>query len=391
MEFCGIKFENPFVLAPSPFSDSLSLLEEALQAGWAGAVMKTVAVQSGNLSRVYPLVAGVEGEDGQFLAMENIDLISEYPVNVVADRVRALKRRFPGKVISASIMAKQQEDWQSLARRLAAAGADIIECSFACPHSTDANLSIPEQEPAVTEQIAAWVKEAALGRPVVVKLSSQVPDITTVAAAAIRGGADGVVAVNTLKSIGGVDLNTLIPLPNVGGMSSFGGLSGPAIKPVALRYTAEIAGKLDVDIAATGGITTWRDGVEFLLLGAKTLQVCTAVLRYGPGIIRGFTAGLQGWMQEKDFSGVSELCGRSLPYLVDHTQLPRGIQVIAQIRAAACDCCLACDTACRAGGHQAVITNAGRSPTIDPGRCTGCGICRTVCRRKAVEMVRRVG
>ena len=379
------------MLAPSPFSDSLFLLEEALAAGWAGAVMKTVAVQSGNVSRVYPLVAGVEGEDGRFLAMGNIDLISEHPVEVVADRIRILKERFPAKVIIASIMAKHKEDWQTLARCLASAGADIIECSFACAHSTDSNLSVPEQDPAVTKSIAAWVKESVAGRPVVVKLSPQVPDITAVAAAARQGGAAGVVAVNTFKSISGVDLDTLIPYPNVGGMSSFSGLSGPAVKPVVLRYTAEIAAKLDIDIAATGGITTWRDGVEFLLLGAKTLQVCTAVLRNGPGIISEFTAGLREWMAEKGFCNISDLCGRSLPYLVDHAQLPRGIRMIAQIRSEACDHCLACYTACRAGGYQAIVPAAGRVPVIDAGLCAGCGICGTVCRPKALHMVRNVG
>lgn len=386
VDFCGIKLENPFILAPSPSTDHLDLLIQAFEAGWAGAVLKTVAVDSSIVSRVFPLVMRIEQESA-FIGLQNIDLVSEHSVEEVEQNVRALKKRFPNKVVIPSIMASTKEDWQSLAKRFVAAGADIIECSIWCPHGAEWGLCTMVQEPVGTEQIARWVKEAAGDVPVVIKLSAQDSDIIATAVAVERSGADGVCAINTIKSITGVNLDTLIPYPNVAGLSTYGGLSGPALKPIALRCTAEIAQNVKLDIAASGGITTWQDGVEFLLLGAGTLQICTAVLRYGIGIIGGLKSGLEGWMEEKGMNSLTEVIGRSLPYLVGHSQLPRGIQFVSNIRAEACNGCNDCYTACQSGGHDAISLVEGL-PQVIMSKCIGCGICRAICSVRAISLVR---
>lgn len=387
MDFCGLKFENPFVLAPSPCSDNPALLEKAFAAGWAGAVFKTVSMRSGNISRVFPLVTRVESEDGRLIALQNIDLISDHPAEVIAERVYNLKKKFPDKIVMTSIMGNGKEEWQTLAKLFKDAGVDIIQCSFSCPHGTEGDLGIRSHDPVVTERVVRWVKEAVPDIPVVIKLSPQVPDIAAIAAAAKQRGADGVCAINTVKIITGINLDTLIPYPNVGGLSTFGGLSGPALKPVALRCTAEIARKVNIDIAASGGITTWRDAAEFLLLGAKTLQVCTAVLRYGIEIISGLSTGLQVWMDEKGFQNSMDVVGMSLPYMVEHAQLPRGIQVVAKIQTENCNNCYACQIACRSGGHEAIGVEEGH-PVVDPDQCHGCGLCLAVCPIDAVTLIR---
>jgi len=389
VEFCGIKFENPFILAPSPSTDDIELLIQAFNAGWAGAVLKTVAVDSSVVSRVFPLVMSIE-QSGAFIGLQNIDLVSEHSVEKVEQTVKILKKRFPDKVVIPSIMAKTKEEWQSLAKRFVDAGADIIECSIWCPHGAEWDLCSMVQGPAGTEQIARWVKEAVGDVPVVIKLSAQDSDIIATAVAVKRSGADGVCAINTIKSITGVNLDTLIPYPNVAGLSTYGGLSGPALKPIALRCTAEIAQKVELDIASSGGITTWQDSAEFLLLGASTLQICTAVLRYGLGIIGELRLGLGNWMEEKGFQSISEVIGRSLPNLVEHAQLPRGIQFISQIRAEVCDGCGVCLTACRAGGNDAIIWRDGL-PQVIMNKCIGCGICRAMCLVKAINLVRPSG
>ena len=389
VDFCGIKLENPFILAPSPSTDHLDLLIEAFDAGWAGAVLKTVAVDSSIVSRVFPLVMSIEQESA-FIGLQNIDLVSEHSVEDIEQNVRTLKKRFPNKVVIPSIMASTKEDWQSLAKRFVAAGADIIECSIWCPHGAEWGLCNMAQEPVGTEQIARWVKEAAGDVPVVIKLSAQDSDIIATAVAVERSGSDGVCAINTIKSITGVNLDTLIPYPNVAGLSTYGGLSGPALKPIALRCTAEIAQNVDLDIASSGGITTWQDSVEFLLLGASTLQICTAVLRYGIGIIQELRLGLGSWMEEKGFQSMTEVIGRSLPYLVEHAQLPRGIQVVFQISPEECNGCGICLTACRTGGNDAIVWREGL-PQVIMNKCIGCGICRAMCFVKAIYLVRPSG
>ncbi len=389
VEFCGLKLENPFVLAPSPSTDQLDLLVEAFEAGWAGAVLKTVAVDSSIVSRVFPLVMRME-QGGAFIGLQNIDLVSENSVEFMEKMVVTLKNRFPNKVVIPSIMASTKDDWQSLTKRFVAAGADIIECSIWCPHGSEWGLCTKVQEPIGTEQIARWVKEAAGDVPVVIKLSAQDSDIIATAVAVERSGADGVCAINTIKSITGVNLDTLIPYPNVAGLSTYGGLSGPTLKPIALRCTAEIAQNVDLDIASSGGITTWQDGVEFLLLGASTLQICTAVLRFGIGIIQELRVGLENWMREKGFRNITEVIGRSLPYLVEHSQLPRGIQVVSQIQSEVCNGCGICLTACRTGGNDAIIWREG-FPQVIMNKCLGCGICRAMCFVKAINLVRPTG
>lgn len=386
VEFCGIKFENPFILAPSPSTDQLDLLLQAFKAGWAGAVLKTVAVDSRIVSRVFPLVTRID-QAGEFIGLQNIDLVSEHSVEIIEQNVRILKKRFPNKIVIPSIMASTKEDWQALAKRFVSAGADIIECSIWHPHGTEWGLCTKVQEPAGTEQIASWVKEVVGDVPVVIKLSAQDSDIIATAKAVKRGGADGVSAINTIKSIAGVNLNTLIPYPDVAGLSTYGGLSGTALKPIALRCTAEIAQQVDIDITASGGITTWQDGAEFLLLGASTLQICTAVLRFGLGIIQDLLCGLERFMAEKGFQRLTDIIGRSLPYLVEHSQLPRGIQVVSSIQSEVCDGCGVCYTACRTGGHDAIVLIKGR-PQVKISKCIGCGICRAMCSLQAINLVK---
>lgn len=389
VDFCGIKHENPFILAPSPCTDHLDLLIQAFEAGWAGAVLKTVAVDSRIVSRVFPMVMSIE-QEAAFIGLQNIDLVSEHSVEDIEQNVRILKERFPNKVVIPSIMAFTKEDWQSLTKRFIDAGADIIECSIWHPHGTEWTLCTKVEEPVGTEQIASWVKEAAGDIPVVIKLSALDSDIIATAEAVERSGADGVSAINTIKSITGVNLDTLIPYPNVAGLSTYGGLSGPALKPIALRCTAEIAQKVDLDIAASGGITTWKDSAEFLLLGASTLQICTSVLRFGIGIIEELKQGLEGWMKEKGFQSLTDVIGRSLPYLVEHSRLPRGIQVVSYIQKEVCNGCGVCYTACRTGGHEAIIW-INEFPQVEVDKCIGCGICRAMCFLKAIILIRPSG
>lgn len=381
INFCGVKYPNPFVLAAAPPTDSAEMVARAFEAGWGGAVLKTTSVESEEVSLVYPMMAGLDYEDKRLIALENIDLISEHHIDVVEKNVRWLKKEYPDRVVAASIMGKEKEHWQELVRRLEEAGVDLIECSFSCPHGMPEKGmgSTIGQDPELTERTARWVKEAAKRVPVVIKLTPQIADITAAAKAVKRSGADGVTAINTLKSLVGIDLDTFVPYPNVNGLSTFGGLSGPAVKPVALRCVAEIAQAVDIPIAATGGITTWQDAAEFLLVGARNLQLCTVVMRSGFRVIDDLIEGLSFYLEEKGMSSVEELVGKSLPYIVTHSKLSRAHKVRASIDRSLCTKCDVCYLACRDGGHQAIELDNQRYPVVDEDKCFGCAMCAAAC------------
>ncbi|MHB0886324.1 MAG: NAD-dependent dihydropyrimidine dehydrogenase subunit PreA [Bacillota bacterium] len=381
VNFCGVRFENPFVLAAAPPTDNAEMVARGFEAGWAGAILKTTSVESEPVSLVYPMMTGLDLDGRRLAALENIDLISERHIDQVEKDVRWLKKEFPRKVVAASIMGAKKEHWEELVRRLEAAGVDLIECSFSCPHGMPEKGmgSAVGQNPELTEKTARWVKEAARRVPVVIKLTPQIADIAAAAEAVKRSGADGVTAINTVKGLMGVDLDSFVPYPNVGGYSTYGGVSGPAIKPVALRCVAEIARRVDIPVSATGGVTTWRDAAEFLLVGARTVQVCTEVMRHGYRVVEDMIDGLANYLEDKGFDRVEQLIGKALPKVVEHSQLPRGARVRAHVDPERCIRCGVCYVACRDGGHGAMEFGADRLARVNEDKCVGCGFCPTTC------------
>lgn len=377
VDFAGVKFINPFAIAASPSSDRLELVGRSFEAGWAGSVLKTTSVEKEPVDLVFPIMAGLEVEEKRLGGLFNIDLISERHIDEIEKDIRILKKEFPDRVVIGSIMASSREDWVELVRRLEDAGADLIECSMSCPQGEGG--SIPVADPALTEKVTRWIKEAARRVPVSVKLTPNVTDIVAVARAAQAGGADALCAIDTVKALVGVDLETEEPLPSVGGKSTWGGLSGPAIKPIALGCVAELAQNVPLPIAGVGGITTWTDAAEFILLGATTLQVCTAAMKYGFGIIEELCEGLAFYLERKGLSAVTQLRGRSLSKLVPHEELSRAYRAVSSIDHSLCQKDGLCVVACRDGAYSAISLGPDRLPVVDEEKCRGCGLCTAVC------------
>jgi len=380
-EFCGIKFENPFILAASPSTDHVDMVRRGYEAGWAGAVLKTTSVPGTPVPLKYPMISGYHYEGRRVFAMGNIDLISKHHADEVAERISTLRKEFPEKVTIASIMAGRREDWENLVRMLEQAGANAIECSFSCPQGTLGSRpgAMLGQDLALVEEVTRWIKGAARSIPVVIKLTPQVADIVEAALAVRRGGGDGVCASNTIPSLVGINMETLRPIPDVGGRTSYSGLSGPAIKPITLRVIAEIVRHTGMQVTGTGGASTWRDAVEFLLVGARNVQFCTAVMKEGFRIIDHLKDGLLEFMDRHKFENLEDFIGYSLKYIGTHDQLPNGSKVISVIDPKKCIRCGLCYIACQDGGHMAITLDGKRRPHVDEEKCVGCGLCETVC------------
>jgi dihydropyrimidine dehydrogenase (NAD+) subunit PreA len=392
VEFCGVTFPNPFVLAAAPPTDSAEMIARGFDAGWGGAVVKTLGLEHVDVDLVSPMMAGLSYEDKNLIGLTNIDLISERDIGEVLTEVEDLKRRYPDRVLLVSIMAGSEEDWKTITRRVQDAGADMIECSFSCPHGMPERGmgSAVGQDADLTYQRAKWVVEAA-SVPVLIKLTPNVTDMRPIAARVKEAGAAGVTCINTVKGLLGFDLDTFSPVPSVDGRSTAGGLSGPAIKPIALRFVADVAKDVGIPVAGVGGVVTWRDAVEFMLAGAGIVQVCTAAMRYGYDIVEELTEGLAQYLEDKGLSSPSDLVGKGLPNVVSHEALSRDYRVVASIDEDLCVRCGGCVIACRDGGHQAIefrgrlddrsLSDAedARVPEVDDEKCIGCGFCRTVC------------
>lgn len=381
INFAGIKSPNPFWLASAPPTNSGYQVMKAFDAGWGGAVWKTLGVPVVNVSSRY---GGVNYGDKRLIGLNNIELITDRPLVDNLKEIEEVKKYFPDHAVIASLMVETREQWHQIVKDVQNAGADGIELNFGCPHGMcERGMgSAVGQEPAVLETITSWVMEVAQ-IPVIVKLTPNISDITDPARAAKAGGGNAISLINTIQSIVGVDIDNFVPYPIVDGKSTNGGYCGPAVKPIAMNMVKNCAQIPDWDlpISGIGGIETWRDAVEFMLLGAGNVQVCTAVMHYGFGIIREILPGFERYMDEKGFKTIDEMVGKALPNVKTWENLNLKYKVTADINADKCIGCQLCYTACEDGAHQAIAlpTDGSRVPTIIDENCVGCNLCSLVC------------
>ena len=431
---------NPFWLASGPTTNTGEQIMRAFDAGWGGVVWKTIGDPITNVCSRY---SSLDFNGTRMMGLNNIELISDRSIEENLRELGEVKKYYPYHPIIASLMVEsKREAWHDIVQRTEDAGADGIELNFSCPHGMNERGmgSAVGQVPDYTEMITAWVKEKTR-TPVLVKLSPNVTDIRAIAAAARRGGADGLSAINTINSITGIDLDTLVPRPNVDGASTHGGYAGPAVKPIALNLVQQIMSDptAGLPLSGMGGISTWRDAVEFMLLGCATVQVCTAVMHHGYRVVEDMAEGLENWMRTKGFATLDEFRGLSLGRVTDWNSLNLNYKIVAHIDEQTCIGCDLCHIACWDGAHQcihmdrvsgpingqvelhdgpptvefrsrtsiattpvtrqeraAAASNHGPYPTplakiprVDETECTGCNLCALVCPvDECITMVR---
>lgn len=394
IDFAGIKSPNPFWLASAPPTNMGSMVERAFDAGWGGAVWKTLGEPIVNVSS---RLASIDIGSFRMAGLNNIELITDRPLEVNLREIYECKKKYPDNALIVSLMVEsRREAWHEIVKKTQDTGCDGIELNFGCPHgmSERGMGSAMGQVPEYTEMVTGWVKEVA-SVPVIVKLTPNVASIIPPAKAAMNGGADAVSLINTINSIMGVDLDTLIPHPNVNGMSAHGGYCGPAVKPIALNMVSQLARDPDfsIPISGIGGISSWRDAAEFILLGAGSVQVCTAVMHYGYRIVEDLIDGLNNYLDEKGFGSVGELVGRSAERIKDWGDLDLNYVVKAHVNEEKCVRCNLCYIACEDGAHQSfefVESNGHRYPRVIEEECVGCNLCALVCPSPgAITMVRR--
>jgi dihydropyrimidine dehydrogenase (NAD+) subunit PreA len=380
-EIAGIRSPNPFWLASAPPTNTGEMVTRAFEAGWGGAVWKTVGEPITNVSSRL----GSHNVGGRrMVGISNVELISDRPIETNLAEIREVKRRFPDRAVVVSLMVESKpEAWREIVKRVNDTGADGIELNCGCPHGmAERGMgSAVGQDPHYLEMITGWAKAAA-EIPVLVKLTPNITDITVAARAAKNGGADGVALINTISSLVGLDLDTWETRPSIRGRGSHGGYSGPAVKPIALNMVSAIARTVPIPISGIGGIETWQDAAEFLLVGATNVQVCTAVMHYGYRIVGDMIDGLAGYLASKGLTSPADLVGKALPRIGDWGELDLSYAIKARINADTCVHCNLCYRACEDGAHQAIRyerTNGHSTLTVDDTECVGCRLCQHVC------------
>ena len=385
-EFIGIKSINPFWLASAPPTDKAYNVVRAFEAGWGGVVWKTLGEDPApiNVSSRY---GAHYGQNRQVLGFNNIELITDRPLQVNLDEITQVKKDWPDRVIIVSLMVPcEEESWKNILPKVEATGADGIELNFGCPHG------MPErgmgaavgQVPEYIEMVTRWCKQYC-SLPVIVKLTPNITDVRLPAAAAMRGGADAVSLINTINSITSVNLDTMSPEPSVDGKGTHGGYCGSAVKPIALSMVSEIARDpetANMPISGIGGISNWRDAAEFITLGATNVQVCTAAMLYGFKIIDDLCDGLSDWMDTKGYKNINDFSRKAIPNTTDWKHLNMNYKRIAHIDQDICIGCGRCFAACEDTSHQSILQTGDlgkRKYTIIDEECVGCNLCEITC------------
>jgi dihydroorotate dehydrogenase (subfamily 1) family protein len=384
--FLGIKSPNPFWLASAPPTDKEYNVVRAYEAGWGGVVWKTLGIDPHVVNVSGPRYGTLRSQDRKIIGLNNIELITDRSLEINLEEIARVKRNWPDRALVVSLMVPcDEESWKYILPLVEQTGADGIELNFGCPHgmSERGMGAAVGQVPEYIEMVTRWCKQYCR-LPVIVKLTPNITDIRYPARAAKRGGADAVSLINTINSIIGVDLDQMVMSPSTGGQGSHGGYCGPAVKPIALNMVAEIARDAETQglpMSGIGGVSTWRDAAEFIALGCSTVQVCTAAMVHGFGIVKEMISGLNNYMEQHGYQTIDDFRGKAVPTVTDWRYLNLNHVEKAVIDQDSCIKCGKCHIACEDTSHQAItsIKDGERHFEVKEQECVGCNLCVSIC------------
>lgn len=380
INYLGIKCENPFFLSSSPVSGSYEMVSKSFDTGWAGVFFKTIGIFVAD--ECSPRFDNASKEGTPWIGFKNMEQISDKQLDVNLKNISKLKKNYPDKVIGVSIMGSNDEEWKKLSVMATQAGADLLECNFSCPQMTSHEMGA---DVGVNKELVgrySKIVSQSTHLPVVAKMTPNITDITTPAIAALENGAKGVSAINTIKCITNIDLENITAMPVVNGKSSISGYSGAAIKPIALRFIAQIMKNEMIrktDVSGIGGVETWIDALEFLLLGCKNIQVTTSIMQYGYRIVEDMISGISHYMDEHGYEKLEDFIGKALNNIIPAEELDRGFKLLPKINDEKCVGCGRCYISCYDAAHQAIDWDEeNRKPQVNEN-CVGCHLCLNVC------------
>jgi dihydropyrimidine dehydrogenase (NAD+) subunit PreA len=384
----GVTSPNPFWLASGPPTDKQINVERAFEAGWGGVVWKTLGEAGPPIVNVCSRYGSVDYNGQRMIGLNNIELITDRPLEVNLEEIMAVKRAWPDRAMVVSLMVPCNEKaWRDILKQVEQTGCDGVELNFGCPHgmSERGMGSAVGQVPEYIRDVTGWCKQST-GLPVFVKLTPNITDIRFPARAACEGGADAVSLINTINSIVSIDLDTLSPEPSVAGKGAHGGYCGPAVKPIALSMVSEIARDPEtrnLPISGIGGIGSWRDAAEYIALGCGSVQVCTAAMRFGFRIIDDMVDGLNNWMDDKGYRTLEDFRGKAVQNVTNWNKLDLNYKTLAVIDQDTCIECGLCHIVCEDASHQAIAKHkepgGKRTYTVIDEECVGCNLCALVC------------
>jgi len=296
VSLAGLRLANPTMLASGILGYATETLERIVEGGAGAVVTKSVGITPR------------EGYANPTIVQTNCGLINAMGlpnpgIDEFVKEIHEAKNTLNVPLI-VSVYGFSTEEYAKVAKKAMNAGADAVELNVSCPHVKETGSEIG-QNPKILTEVVEKVK-AVVDKPVFVKLSPNVTSIAETAEAAVKAGADAITAINTVKAMA-IDTETAMPILS----NKIGGLSGPAIKPIAIRCVYEIYEHVKVPIIGCGGITNWRDAVEFLLAGATAVQIGTAVALKGPNVFKIVAQGIDAYLKKKGFRSVNEIVGLS--------------------------------------------------------------------------------
>ena len=382
VDFCGVHFLNPFMLSSSPVSNSAEMVGRSFDAGWGGVAYKTVVTDRLPIIHPSPRMQGYDYGNKRLVGLQNVEQTSDRGLKANLLDIAYLKKRWPEHVVMASIMGFSNDEWADLAKACTDAGADMLELNFSCPHMTVEGSGakvgqVQELVQKFTETVRAVTK-----LPLIAKMTPNVTDMTVPALYAKRGGADGLSAINTVRGLAGIDIDSYVPSLNVFGKGAISGYSGPAVKPIGLRFITDMAKDpaLGLPLSGMGGVETWIDALEYILCGATTVQVTTGIIHYGYRMVEDLCEGLADYMAAKGASRVADLVGLAAPNVHETDAFNLQRQGISQYDLDRCVGCGQCYIVCHDSGGQALNWDAARRrPELIEDKCLSCMVCSFVC------------